>query len=188
MTFVPREGSNTGSVQVLLDCGSAAGNPNRLTLYKSGSCWVSFKAGTSNGSAQEITWKTASWTANVDVVTLIARFSTQGSLDLWYARNGVVNQASEYTSTLGGGTLGTLPNTVAVCQEQGTANYRCGVNLLHLAMYRYPYDDPTILASYFPVGRNYYDKAELADQAFAPARTSPGVDQWSMTLNVRQGF
>jgi hypothetical protein len=183
MTFVPRFPANTGSMETFLDVVSLSGGS--LRLFKSGSCQVDFEVTFSSGSKATARWAAASWTAAVDAVTIVARFSQVGSPALWFGTGGVLRQSSLCPETQTG-SLGTLANTVTLHGNRSNAEYAAGC-LLHVGTFRWPYDDPTILSSYFPMGKNYYATAELVDAAFAPSRTSPSVDAWQLALNFRVG-
>ena len=121
------------------------------------------------------------------VVTAIAKWTMGQSLGLQVVVSG--SALREGTASLSGTTLTfSSGHRAAVGADVLDGNPLTRAVLLSFATYRTAYDDPTVLTSHFPLGRNYYSRAEVAERTFNPTRISPGVDAWQWTWTFRQGF
>ena len=129
---------------------------------------------------------TADWPSGA-IVTTIVKWTMGQSLGLQVVVSG--SPFREATASLSGATLTfSSGHLAAVGGDIFDGNPLTRAVLLAFATYRAAYDDPTILTSHFPLGRNYYSRAEVAERTFNPSRISPGVDAWQWTWTFRQGF
>lgn len=143
--------------------------------------------------AYEVGVSSVGWPSGTVVSTILQYMDTgqqSMTLQIFLTMSGqstvALSSTTQAGSTNQAGTWDT-PTEIGIqggTQEGGTAWQ--GI-LLHFATYKKAYADPTILLSHFPLGRNYYSKAELAERTFNPQRISPGVDLWQWTWTVRQG-
>mgnify|MGYP001578000589 CR=1 FL=1 len=178
--------TSASSEYYLFIVGSSTASPNEISLYvRSGQ--VQLRVDWSTGS----TWVRAasvSWLSGA-VVTFVAQWQTTRSLDLYVTVQGsaTITATQDVDGGPGvGGSLSTLANTIRLFQ--GLSAVAPSV-LLHAGFYRTAYREPSLLASHFPMGRNYWSRGELTDvQVFQPGRSVPSVDLWDISMTIRQGF
>lgn len=172
-------------------CGVVTGNG--LVLYwQAGETTLT---GYSSPQSYSQVTKTASvsWPAGA-VVTFMVRWTATLSLDLYITVQGSNTVTASVTGvTTGPGGLGsftTFANTITLMTRPLLENSHTTLGVvLHAGFYRAAYTEPSILASHFPMGRNYWSRAELTGaQVYQPGRTVPSVDLWDISMNIRQGF
>ncbi len=127
----------------------------------------------------------ASWPSG-STVTAITRWTQGGTLDLWLFVQG--SAMARATASLSGATLTGISSRFAVgAFTDDSAPMSKGV-LLHFATYKKAFDDPTVLASHFPLGMNYFPRAELLDKVFMPKRLAATTDVWEFSWTFRNGL
>lgn len=176
-----------GEQRTLFDvrCANAAANGFLLDVQSGMVRWTGY---TSTGSQ----WTRAismAWPAGA-AVTFFGQWLATKSMNLLVAVQGSATITATFDLVGSAGVPGsftTLANTLALFNRIATTAGSLAGVLLMAGFFRAAYDDPTALASHFPIGRNYYSKCELLNAvAFTPARQNPGVDQWDFAMMIRQ--
>ena len=182
LVCAPQFASSTGSAEVFLDISSGGINASRVLVWMTAANELGAQFWWGTGSLFDCRWSPGAplWTVG-DVVTIVARWSNQTTPVLWFNSNQTTSAPTTHL-----GCMATLPATLTLHSRVDLTLF-AAMRVLLFGTYRYPYDDPTILTSWYPVGRNYYATAELTDQAFAPQPLAPGTDLWQVPLTVRVG-
>lgn len=186
MTVVCSFAGNDGLAHTFWHAGNVAAGQGVFVQKTSGNQLI-FSIQDSAGVGTTVTLSgTFSWPSGT-IITAIAKWTVGQSLGLQVVMSG--SAIRDGAASLPGVILG-FANThrVAIGAGVDDINPLTRAVLLAFATYRTAYDDPTILTSHFPLGRNYYSRAEVIERTFAPTRIAPSVDAWQWTWTFRQGF
>ncbi len=183
LDFRPTWAATDSTQRYLID--TTGTTSNRLRLFKTVGNVLTFEI-LDASAGSKIRSGSPAWAAN-DRVEIVARWTTGGALQLWYAVNG--GAFTELTGSSGAGTgiLGTLGATLYVGSENDATDFAPGVYRA-LAFYTRAFDRPQeALRTWRSVWRNYFGSAELTGTGWQPTRSVLDPMIWVYPIVIRAG-
>jgi len=178
--------TSAGIQRILWDvgCMSAAANGFFLCVQSGLVRWTGF---TSTGNqwtlAASVNWPSGA------TVTFIGQWQTTKSMNLYVTVQGSATLTATFNQVGSSGIPGsftTLANTIVLLSGVGTTAGSLNAVVQLVGHYRYAYDDPSLLASHFPLGKNFYPRCEVLNMtAFAPTRANVTTDLWDIAFSIR---
>jgi hypothetical protein len=179
----PTWAANDNTQRYLID--TTGTTSNRLRLYKTSGNVLRFEI-LDAAAGSKIISGSPTWSANARV-EIIARWTTAGALQLWYAVDG--GPMIELTTASGAGTgiVGTLGATLYVGSENDGTDFAPGV-YQGLTWFTRAFTAPDrSLRLWKPVWRNYFPYAELTGTGWQPQRVLLDPLVWTYPLVLRAG-
>ena len=183
LDFRPTWAATDNTHRFLIDTSGTTAN--RLRLFKTVGNVLTFEI-LDAAAGSKIRSGSPSWAAN-DHVEIMARWTTAGALQLWYAVNG--GAFTELTGASGAGTgiIGTLGATLYVASENDATDFAPGVYRT-LAFYTRAFEKPhQSLRSWRSVWRNYFGFSELTGTGWQPTVVSSDPLIFTYPIVLRAG-
>ena len=183
LDFRPTWAATDGTQRYLID--TTGTTSNRLRLYKTTGNVLRFEI-LDASAGSKIVSGSPTWSANARV-EIVARWTTAGALQLWYAVDG--GAFTELTGASGAGTgiLGTLGATLYVGSENDATDFAPGT-YQGLCFYTRAFTQPQeSLRTWRSVWRNYWGYSELTGASWQPQRVVLDPMIFTYPLIIRQG-
>ena len=158
---------------------------NRLRVYKTAANALLLEI-LDAAAGSKIMAGNPTWAAN-DRVEIIARWTSAGALQLWYAVNGGAPIELTTGSGAGTGLITTLGATLYIGSDNAAANFAPGV-YQGVAFQTRAFPNPQQgLRNWRTVWRNYFPYAELTGTGWQPQRFLLDPEIWTYPLVIRNG-